>query len=1370
MANKPKQIRFEEDGFEDWSDSPASPLPSPTPSVGSFHRGSRPKQGTTRIPSRIVSKRALIELEYPFAEDGDTIVVQLALGEDHITELLELSKRIRSSDQGTSEVGDNGEFDQQERDRGFDWINVDAHAPETPSPNARRGEEFYEDIESTLEDTDWDRDDLEGPVIHSGVLNLNSAKSSMDNNMDSTAGRLLAWNQETSELINGAVTQLNTAHAAEFYMDRAGNQKVTLVCPEDYEFGVTDESLVRLRWLYDSSLGIYEYEDMFDTEPVVFISAPHLLLTDESSGKRFHENHYMRSLREVLYGYDDETRHKTDSRGRKFPFDGLRQYQLQVPQLWSLVVGADLIITFSELPSLELQRNLITVDRTRSSAGIYTIRLIDEKDMCRYHVVVKADCKYADFLKHAMALAFKGQGRLNAAAFVLVDDSFRTITADIWLDLLASETIENYVFSIREKHEGQRGSNDEFRALSEKLLTAGSRSSLGSRRDSRRSSFRSESRAANFDMQMVLHPGMWEYGGDDSPSPSEDGLEFEDDLLETSTMSFESHLGVDNSSLDGTVDLTTSMSETSFRLRNTATFDSSVSLGGVEVPKLFKLGKEIEHPAQPNGVTGSPKSQPGQSASNGINETRFTLPRRQTSRSFSNGAGGSDFTPDIQEGSRRRRSRSRSRTSSFTYARDSPLEAEPLPNWFNDQEHFRRTRSDMDASSYHGSWTRPTPDREFGTGYFSAGLPSLNLAEMDPVPFLAWRLTWDDDKRSKSEIEQTVSQLLGKLNATMESEKVGKWYKASFECTKDELIERLAAFPKVSLAPSFQMRDASFIIRQLNPNVHVYTSFQTDICQGLRWSIDEHKETDEQSWFISRTIEATFPYGESASVSGTRAQVDCDDCDELKDYLSPEEALEHWHKIHMRTPCQHQTKKGRVFDDPCFVWIRRQKAKETWTVRPRRASKNDVASSLDLFYGELEDIVDRIEELHKLVTSVTGLEDSTSCNDGRPHLPSSLVEAFERIVALFILKAKEISWMNRFAATSESSYGQHAEQRLLGLKRSGAATSERVRNHLDRAKEDIILLGTSKGDTERIIIAPIGPEFLAASLISHLQNNISVQGTDEKLDLISHYRNYTARLRFNTNRKPKREAFVEIHALEEELEALQMVVASQQGLLRAYQKLFSPLTFKYPTTDWMYYKERKSLFKLESKCVRRQQRRLAERDRALGILRKKVRVLRDDTKQRIEILDEGHGKAIRVFTIVTLFFLPLSFVTSFFGMNTIDIRDTNYDQRMFWTSALPLTFGVIGLAFLYGYKWDLIAAWATGTFTSAKKGTTTHDFPKEKALTWTTTAEQKDDWLPNHGRASVLGWRYRISYLSARQRQRKGRVPRKKTEDSLFRP
>lgn len=39
-------------------------------------------------------------------------------------------------------------------------------------------------------------------------------------------------------------------------------------------------------------------------------------------------------------------------------------------------------------------------------------------------------------------------------------------------------------------------------------------------------------------------------------------------------------------------------------------------------------------------------------------------------------------------------------------------------------------------------------------------------------------------------------------------------------------------------------------------------------------------------------------------------------------------------------------------------------------------------------------------------------------------------------------------------------------------------------------------------------------------------------------------------------------------------------------------------------------------------------------------------------------------------------------------MNTMDIRNTEYNQRLFWTVSVPTTTFVIGVAYLYGYKWE----------------------------------------------------------------------------------
>ncbi|KXX77793.1 hypothetical protein MMYC01_204792 [Madurella mycetomatis] len=71
---------------------------SSSSSGGTTLRSEYPKKGKTRIPARLVSKRALIDLGYPFVEEGKTIVVQKALGQHNIDDLLKLSDDYKKSE------------------------------------------------------------------------------------------------------------------------------------------------------------------------------------------------------------------------------------------------------------------------------------------------------------------------------------------------------------------------------------------------------------------------------------------------------------------------------------------------------------------------------------------------------------------------------------------------------------------------------------------------------------------------------------------------------------------------------------------------------------------------------------------------------------------------------------------------------------------------------------------------------------------------------------------------------------------------------------------------------------------------------------------------------------------------------------------------------------------------------------------------------------------------------------------------------------------------------------------------------------------------------------------------------------------------
>ncbi|KAI8945734.1 hypothetical protein F4801DRAFT_111883 [Xylaria longipes] len=57
-----------------------------------------PKKGKTRIPLRLISIRAIVELQYPYVIEGNTVIIQKALGQQNIDDLLRLSEDYKKVD------------------------------------------------------------------------------------------------------------------------------------------------------------------------------------------------------------------------------------------------------------------------------------------------------------------------------------------------------------------------------------------------------------------------------------------------------------------------------------------------------------------------------------------------------------------------------------------------------------------------------------------------------------------------------------------------------------------------------------------------------------------------------------------------------------------------------------------------------------------------------------------------------------------------------------------------------------------------------------------------------------------------------------------------------------------------------------------------------------------------------------------------------------------------------------------------------------------------------------------------------------------------------------------------------------------------
>ncbi|KAL8690707.1 MAG: hypothetical protein Q9218_003905 [Villophora microphyllina] len=73
-------------------------------------------------------------------------------------------------------------------------------------------------------------------------------------------------------------------------------------------------------------------------------------------------------------------------------------------------------------------------------------------------------------------------------------------------------------------------------------------------------------------------------------------------------------------------------------------------------------------------------------------------------------------------------------------------------------------------------------------------------------------------------------------------------------------------------------------------------------------------------------------------------------------------------------------------------------------------------------------------------------------------------------------------------------------------------------------------------------------------------------------------------------------------------------------------------------------------------------------------------------QNELALLAESNNRAILAFTIVTIIFLPLSFFTSYFGMNLKGIVDTDRSERYFWAVCGTTTVCVVSATIIFGFK------------------------------------------------------------------------------------
>jgi Mg2+ and Co2+ transporter CorA len=210
--------------------------------------------------------------------------------------------------------------------------------------------------------------------------------------------------------------------------------------------------------------------------------------------------------------------------------------------------------------------------------------------------------------------------------------------------------------------------------------------------------------------------------------------------------------------------------------------------------------------------------------------------------------------------------------------------------------------------------------------------------------------------------------------------------------------------------------------------------------------------------------------------------------------------------------------------------------------------------------------------------------------------------------------------------------------------------------------------------------------------------------TDITLCLSDRYASYLGHLQYRLHRSPSTKLVMDLLQVQEELNIIIQIMEQQTELVRDLQDTFnttrnrgshsSPRRSHFdagtiPRSNMVTHRQL-SFSHLADPCAQlleNLQREYAD----LVDLRENSNALINRTIQLVNIRLEDHGKAILVFTIVTIIFLPLSFISSFFGMNFADIRDMESTQRLFWIVAGSLTIGTVSFAlFLAFYGGDIV--------------------------------------------------------------------------------
>ncbi|KAI0805821.1 hypothetical protein GGR55DRAFT_690205 [Xylaria sp. FL0064] len=290
----------------------------------------------------------------------------------------------------------------------------------------------------------------------------------------------------------------------------------------------------------------------------------------------------------------------------------------------------------------------------------------------------------------------------------------------------------------------------------------------------------------------------------------------------------------------------------------------------------------------------------------------------------------------------------------------------------------------------------------------------------------------------------------------------------------------------------------------------------------------------------------------------------------------------------------------------------------------RTPQQIQVEARINTFSALLEECIDAFDKLNSIAENLhhgsLTAEDTSEAK--RYPVFESLVRVFEHITTILVFSCHIIVKGDKKMRKSGAkiSTGKLFKSHLkIYLRRTVAMAKEDLR----QARLDIILAAKTGSRPGETALASIGPEFMIATI------------SNEHLDANEIYKMYANKLQLQVNQKPQKRLLPAIYALEEEFDILLHLNTWQRKFCHDFLRILDPVSYRITT------KARLSYFSTESHYLLKTIQRLDVRYNELQSLQRRSEKLRDQLQQSIEIEEESHGNAIRVFTFVTLVFLPL---------------------------------------------------------------------------------------------------------------------------------